>query len=55
MALGNFYDIMIAIIGTPANDIQATILYFISAVLASSLIFMVFYLFGLAGKLLTPR
>lgn len=55
MPLGDFYAIMEAIIGTPTNDIQATILYFLSAVLAMSLIFMVFYLFGLAGKMLTPR
>ena len=55
MALGNFYEIMEAIIGTPVNDIQTTILYLLSAFLGMCIIIMVFGLFGLAGKLLTPR
>ena len=55
MALGNFYEIMEGIIGVPTNDVQSTILYLLSAFLGMCIILMVFSLFGLAGRLLTPK
>lgn len=51
----NFETIMIDIIGMPSNDVESTIIYVISALLGTSLILMVFYLFNLAGQLLRPR
>lgn len=55
MSLGDFVGIMGAIIGTPTNDIESTILYFISALLGASIIYLVLFLFGIAGQLLVPR
>lgn len=55
MSLGNFYEIMESIIGPAQNDIQVTILYFISAILGMMFIFMVFHLFALAGRFLSAR
>jgi hypothetical protein len=51
----DFETIMINIIGTPTNDVESTIIFVISALLGTTLIMMVFSLFGIAGKLLTPK
>jgi len=51
----DFQAIMINIIGTPTNDVEYTIVYVISALLGTSLIIMVFYLFSLVGGLIRPR
>lgn len=51
----DFETIVIEIIGTPTNDVESTIVYVISALLGTALILLVFSLFGIAGKLLTPK
>ena len=51
----DFETIVINIIGTPTNDVEFTIVYVISALLGTALILTVFSLFGMAGKLLTPK
>lgn len=51
----DFETIMVDIIGAPTNDVESTIIYVISALLGTSLIIMVFYLFSLAGRILTPK
>lgn len=51
----DFETIIIEIIGTPTNDVEFTIIYIIAALLGTTLIMMVFSLFGIAGKLLTPK
>ena len=55
MALGNFYEIMEAIVGSPINDYQAFILYTVSAILGLSIILFVFYLFYLVAGLFRVR
>ena len=55
MALGNFYEIMEAIIGTPTNDVQSTILYLMSAFLGMAIILFVFKLFEIASTVIRPR
>jgi uncharacterized phage infection (PIP) family protein YhgE len=51
----DFETIMIMIVGVPTNDVESTIIYVISSLLGTALILLVFSLFGIAGKLLTPR
>jgi hypothetical protein len=51
----DFETIMINIIGAPTNDVESTIIYVISSLLGTALILLVFSLFGIAGKLLTPK
>lgn len=55
MALGNFYEIMIGIIGNPINDYQAFVLYTVSAILGLSIILFVFYLFYLVARMFKVR
>jgi len=55
MALGNFYDIMVGIVGVPVNDIESTILYFIAAIVGTSFIFLGMYLFLMSASLFLPR
>jgi hypothetical protein len=55
MTLTNFYDIMVAIIGTPTNDYESFILYTISAILGMFIILFVFQLFMLITNIFKPR
>lgn len=55
MALGNFYAIMEGIIGAPQNDVESTILYFMSALLGISIILIVFKMFDIASGLIKPK
>lgn len=55
MPLSDFIGIMQSIIGTPQNDVESTILYFISALLAVSIVMLVYNLFAIVGGLFKPR
>lgn len=49
MTLGNFYDILVAIIGQPQNDIEQTILFFLACILGASTILFVYKMFEMVG------
>ena len=55
MALGNFYEIMEGIVGSPVNDVQSFALYFLSSVLGMFIIFFVFELFRMVGNISQKR
>lgn len=55
MALGDFYGILEAIVGTPANDAQIFVLYTLSSVLGMFIIFFVFELFRTVSNMSKSR
>lgn len=55
MTLGNFYEIMINIIGIPTNDYEQFVIFTLSAILGMTIILFVFYLFYLTVNLFRPK
>ena len=55
MALSDFYSILEAIVGSPANDAQSFILYIFACGLGMSIILFVYGLFLLVGNMSQRR
>lgn len=54
MALSNFYEIMVEIIGSPANDYEQFLVYTVSTILGLFIILFVFQLFMLVISIFKP-
>lgn len=54
MPLGNFYEIMIAIVGAPQNDVQATLIYLVSIILGAGTIMFVYRMFDIVAGFIKP-
>lgn len=50
MTLGNFQEIVIYIVGSPINETQAFLIYFISLCLGCGFLLLIFELFRLIGS-----